>query len=138
MALLFDINESLLYDSGSPEGLKRKIRISRMVYAKTELFDEQLRETAGLFKAWLHPARRRIIQYPAETRTCITGDISGEPSLRRHTGNRHLSELKKAGLIMGQVSGIRTNYCLNGKKMECLKKVFNVLFGNVYPVENNC
>ena len=84
-----------------------------MVYAKTELFNKELQECAVYFKAMAHPARLQILKYLAETRTCITGDISEELPLSRTTVNQHLCELKKAGMIHGQVSGVKTNYCLN-------------------------
>jgi DNA-binding transcriptional ArsR family regulator len=84
-----------------------------MAYAKTELFDVQLQQTAEFFKALAHPARLQILKYLAETKTCITGDISEELPLSRTTVNQHLTELKKVGLIMGHVEGVKTNYCLN-------------------------
>jgi len=92
-----------------------------MVQSKIELFEKHLAETAGLFKALAHPARLRILQFLAETQTCITGDISEELPLSRTTVNQHLKELKDAGLIQGHVDGVRTNYCLNPKKIGELK-----------------
>jgi len=88
-------------------------KIVIMAYAKTELFDVQLQQTAEFFKALAHPARLQILKYLAETKTCITGDISEELPLSRTTVNQHLTELKKVGLIMGHVEGVKTNYCLN-------------------------
>jgi ArsR family transcriptional regulator len=64
-----------------------------MAYAKTELFDVQLQQTAEFFKALAHPARLQILNYLAETKTCITGDISEELPLSRATVNQHLAEL---------------------------------------------
>ncbi|HDR52790.1 MAG TPA: ArsR family transcriptional regulator, partial [Mariniphaga anaerophila] len=61
-----------------------------MVQSKTELFDKELAEMAVLFKALAHPARLRILQFLAETQTCITGDISDELPLGRTTVNQHL------------------------------------------------
>jgi len=49
-----------------------------MVASKTELFDKLLVEQANLFKALAHPARLAILKYLAETKTCISGDISDE------------------------------------------------------------
>ena len=50
-----------------------------MVVSKTELFDEVLQEKANLFKALAHPARLQILQFLAETKTCISGDIHSFP-----------------------------------------------------------
>jgi DNA-binding transcriptional ArsR family regulator len=43
---------------------------------KSDVFDEQLQEIASFAKAISHPARLAILQYLAETKTCISGDIS--------------------------------------------------------------
>jgi len=92
-----------------------------MVQSKTELFEQELIEKANLFKALAHPARLRILQFLAETKTCITGDISDELPLGRTTVNQHLKELKNAGLIDGHIEGIKTKYCLNPSKIEKLR-----------------
>ena len=98
-----------------------------MVYAKTKLFEKELQECAGYFKALAHPARLHILKHLAGTKACITGDISGELPLSRTTVNQHLSELKKAGLIKGQVEGVKTKFCLdseNVRKMAGLAEAF--------------
>lgn len=89
------------------------ISLCNMVKSKTELFDQDIQECAILFKSLAHPARIAILKYLAETRTCITGDISDELPLSRSTVNQHLAELKKAGLIQGHIEGINTKYCLD-------------------------
>lgn len=92
-----------------------------MVIAKTELFDEALQIRASLFKALAHPARLQILQFLAETKTCISGDISDELPLSRTTVNQHLKELKDAGLIHGHVEGVKMNYCLDYQKVDEMK-----------------
>ena len=109
-----------------------------MVQSKTELFELELTETAILFKALAHPARLQILQYLAETKTCITGDISEELPLSRTTVNQHLSELKKAGLIQGQVQGVRTKYCLNPRKVEELYRVAHDFLEGIKTGCYNC
>jgi DNA-binding transcriptional ArsR family regulator len=93
-----------------------------MAVAKTSLFDTDMQEAALLYKALGHPARLQILNYLAETKVCITGDISEELPLSRTTVNQHLAELKKAGLIQGHVSGKHTNYCLNPVKIKELQR----------------
>jgi ArsR family transcriptional regulator, arsenate/arsenite/antimonite-responsive transcriptional repressor len=80
---------------------------------KIHLFEPRLTEMAVMFNALSHPARLQIIEYLAQTRTCISGDISEEIPLSRTTVNQHLDELKKAGLIQGRTSGVKVNYCLD-------------------------
>jgi ArsR family transcriptional regulator, arsenate/arsenite/antimonite-responsive transcriptional repressor len=94
-----------------------------MVVSKTELFDETLQARASLFKALAHPARLQILQFLAETKTCISGDISEELPLSRTTVNQHLMELKEAGLIKGHVEGAKMKYCLDGEKIKEMKNL---------------
>jgi ArsR family transcriptional regulator len=91
---------------------------------KYELFKKELQEAAALFKALSHPARLAILNYLAETKVCMTGDISGELPLSRSTVNQHLSELKEADLIKGEISGVKVNYCLNNTKLSELNERF--------------
>jgi len=110
-----------------------------MAYAKTDLFDPKLNSTAVLFKALAHPARLAILQYLAETKVCITGDISDELPLSRTTVNQHLKELKNAGLIQGHVDGVKVNYCLDNQKICELGKVFHDLYNIInLPDNSNC
>jgi len=94
-----------------------------MVVSKTELFDETLQARASLFKALAHPARLQILQFLAETKTCISGDISEELPLSRTTVNQHLKELKEAGLIKGHLEGVKMNYCLDSQKVVEMRKI---------------
>lgn len=92
-----------------------------MVQSKTELFDKELTDKANLFKALAHPARLHILQFLAETKSCITGDISDELPLGRTTVNQHLKELKNAGLVQGHIDGVKTKYCLDPNKIRELQ-----------------
>ncbi|PRY98805.1 ArsR family transcriptional regulator [Marinilabilia salmonicolor] len=102
-----------------------------MVLAKTKLFDSDLQDASLFFKALGHPARLQILRYLAETKVCITGDISEELPLSRTTVNQHLTELKKAGLIQGHVNGKHTNYCLNPEKVRELKRIGKAFFKEI-------
>ena len=109
-----------------------------MVQAKTELFTTEQTETARLYKALSHPARLRILQFLAETRACITGDISEELPLGRTTVNQHLKELKEVGLIQGHVEGVKTNYCLNPEKILALKNTMNEFIDSLNTSNYRC
>ena len=110
-----------------------------MVTAKTELFDVDLQLIAGLFKTLAHPARLRVLQFLAETKTCITGDISDELPLGRTTVNQHLKELKDAGLIKGQVDGVKVNYCLDNCKIKELQNLVTGFLEKIQmPADFNC
>ncbi len=99
-----------------------------MTSRKYALFDKDLQESAILFKALAHPARLAILNFLAESKICMTGDISGELPLSRSTVNQHLTELRNAGLIKGEIDGVRVNYCLNTSKIEEVKLRLGQLF----------
>lgn len=107
-----------------------------MVQSKTELFNKELVQKARLFKALAHPARLRILQFLAETPTCITGDISDVIPLGRTTVNQHLKELKTAGLILGQIDGVKTQYCLKPEKLKEVKSLLTEFLEEIEPADD--
>ncbi len=109
-----------------------------MTSPRETTFDAKLIQRARLFKALAHPARLAILQYLAEIQTCITGDIAEELPLSRTTVNQHLKELRDAGLIKGTVAGVKTNYCLNAKAIEALRKECNCLLEIIDVKKNFC
>ncbi|HPF94276.1 MAG TPA: metalloregulator ArsR/SmtB family transcription factor [Tenuifilaceae bacterium] len=99
-----------------------------MTYHKTDLFDTDLQEIATLAKVLSHPARLAILRYLAKANTCISGDISNDMPLSRTTISQHLQELKKAGLIHGEIEGTRVCYCICKETFAKLKTLFNAFF----------
>jgi ArsR family transcriptional regulator len=87
---------------------------------KTEVFTPELQELARFSKVLSHPARLAILQYLAETKTCISGDISDQLPLSRSTVSQHLKDLKELGLIRGEIDGLKINYCLCGTEIDRL------------------
>lgn len=100
---------------------------------KSEKFDNNLQELAKFAKAISHPARLAILQYLAETKTCISGDISDFIPLSRTTVSQHLKALKEIGLIQGEIDGLKINYCICTSEVERVLKQFNAFFE---PIEN--
>lgn len=109
-----------------------------MVTAKTTLFEEDLQEMAAFFKALSHPARLQILRFLAESKSCISGDISEELPLSRTTVNQHLYELKEAGLIQGTVSGVKVNYCIDPRKVRELKALLDKFLKEIQLPDNFC
>ncbi len=109
-----------------------------MVYAKTQLFENELQACALFCKALAHPARLAILKYLSETKVCMTGDISSELPLSRTTVNQHLSELRDAGLIVGSTEGAKTNYCLNSAKLKELKETLLLFMDQMDAAAENC
>ena len=105
---------------------------------KIELFSKELQTMSSIFKALGHPARLAILQYLAETKTCISGDISDQLPLSRTTISQHLKELKTAGLIQGEIEGIKTHYCLCNSKISEYKKMLDAFLSDISSLDLNC
>jgi ArsR family transcriptional regulator, arsenate/arsenite/antimonite-responsive transcriptional repressor len=109
------------------------------MHAKTADFEQDLQEIALWAKLLSHPARIAVIQLLAEKKTCISGDIANELPLSRATVSQHLQELKNAGLIKGEISGLNVNYCLNVEQWQTIKDKFEAFFASTsYHINCNC
>jgi len=80
----------------------------------TKFTDSQFRK-AELFKALGHPARVAIIELLIKKKSCICGDIVEELPLSQSTISQHLKELKRVGIIKGEIEGVKTCYCIDEK-----------------------
>lgn len=105
---------------------------------KEEKYTKEIQELASFAKAISHPARLTILQYLAETKTCISGDISDYLPLSRSTVFQHLKELKELGLIHGEIDGLKVNYCLCGSTIEKYKLMFNDYFKKIDSSDAIC
>jgi DNA-binding transcriptional ArsR family regulator len=105
---------------------------------KAEVFDNELRELADFAKVISHPARLAILKYLAETRTCISGDISDKLPLCRTTVSQHLKELRKMGLIRGDIDGLKINYCLCYSAISKHKVLFDLFFEKIESAQTSC
>lgn len=105
---------------------------------KTDAFSTELQELARFAKAISHPARLAILKYLAETKTCISGDISNNLPLSRSTVSQHLNELKELGLIHGEIDGLKVNYCLCSSSIDDYLQMFDSFFEPIKAVDINC
>ncbi len=94
-------------------------------------FDPQLVTLAELAKALGHPARLHILEFLARTPGCICGDIVDHLPLAQATVSQHLKELRRVGLIDGEIAGPRTCYCLNEKVLTQAREAFTRLFTGI-------
>ncbi len=106
-----------------------------MGLSKTEEFTKSQNEIAALAKALGHPARIAILQFLAEQKSCVCGDIVNELPLSQSTVSQHLKELKKVGLIKGEIEGPSVCYCVDVKVLTKAKKMLVDLFD---VVQVNC
>ncbi len=105
---------------------------------KSEKFDGDLQELARFGKAISHPARLLILKYLADTKTCVSGDISDFIPLSRTTVSQHLKELRDLGLIHGEIDGLKINYCLCSTDINRYLGIFDEFFGKIKSVEITC
>jgi len=84
-----------------------------MGITKTDGFTKEINQTADILKVLGHPARLAIIEHLAKSPSCICNDIVDEIPLAQPTISRHLSELKRVGLIQGTIEGKNVCYCIN-------------------------
>jgi len=105
---------------------------------KKELFGNDLQELAAFTKAISHPARLAILKYLAETKTCISGDISDQLPLSRTTVSQHLKELKDMGLIHGTTDGLKVNYCICSAKIHFYLEMFDHFFETIKSTDIHC
>lgn len=98
-----------------------------MAITKAPLFEHKQKRTAELMKALGHPARVAIVELLAERQSCICGDITGELPLAQSTVSQHLKALKNAGIIKGEIDGVRICYCLDEKGVRELTELLPAL-----------
>ena len=68
-------------------------------------------EVALLGRALGHRARVRILRLLLSRESCFCGEIVDQLPLAQATVSQHLKVLKEAGLIQGEIDGLRTCYC---------------------------
>ena len=102
-----------------------------MAKSKTEEFTKDETFLADLAKALAHPARIRILKILAKDNNCICGDIVDLLPLAQATVSQHLKELKRIGLITGEIDGPKTCYCLNITAVAKAFSSFQSLFTNI-------
>lgn len=102
-----------------------------MAINKKDSFNPGQIALADFAKAMAHPARIAIIEVLLKKQSCICGEIVEELPLSQSTVSQHLKELKKVGLIQGEIEGVRTCYCLDLEVFEQFNVLFQTLQSNI-------
>ncbi len=105
---------------------------------KSEEFTVKENRIAGYAKALAHPARVAILKLLAEKAACQCGDIVDELPLSQSTVSQHLKELKAAGLIKGEIEGVKVCYCINVEEWKLAQATLNDLFNSYSNVGQCC
>jgi len=93
-----------------------------------EPYSEEQKQIAVIAKALGHPVRVYIINFLSKQVCCYSGNISDILPIAKSTLSQHLTELKKAGLIQGEIETPKIKYCLNQENWNLAKKLFKELF----------
>lgn len=104
---------------------------------KSNNFTAEQNRKAELYKALGHPARIAIIEFLVNRNSCVCGDIVEELPLSQSTISQHLKELKAVGIIKGEISGVKTCYCIDPKVWEEMNGI-NTLLISSYSCGDNC
>lgn len=102
-----------------------------MASSKKEEFTQEDNWLANVAKALSHPARIRILKILTEMDSCMVGSLVDQLPLAQATVSQHLKELKRVGLIDGEVDGPKICYCVNNKNLMKAKTALDKLFTKI-------
>jgi len=88
-------------------------------------YSNKTKKLAEYCKALAHPARIEILKTVAKKNRCMCGEVVEVLPLAQSTVSQHLKELKKSGLISGEVEGPKSCYCINWKEINQFSKLIN-------------
>ncbi|WP_430395623.1 ArsR/SmtB family transcription factor [Ferrovibrio sp.] len=84
-------------------------------------------ELAELAKALGHPVRILIVRNLLRIGTCYFGKLADLLPVAASTASQHLTILKDAGLVKGDISESRPCYCVDVKKLRRLQHLIGDL-----------
>jgi ArsR family transcriptional regulator, arsenate/arsenite/antimonite-responsive transcriptional repressor len=101
----------------------------RMAEKEKPITDNQ-EKIARYGKALSNPTRVFILEYLANNlnKCCYSGDMAEILPIARSTLSEHLKELKKAGLIQGEINPPYIKYCINPENWDEARLVFAKFF----------
>lgn len=85
-------------------------------------------EVARFAKALAHPIRLEILHLLSTQSCCFTGELVEALPIAQSTISQHLKELKKAGLIQGEINPPKIKYCINQANWRKAKLLFAAFF----------
>jgi len=91
---------------------------------KEEILTTNQKKMARYAKAMGHPIRMYVLELLSKQSCCYSGDLSEILPIAKSTLSQHLKELKKAGLIQGEIEGPKIKYCINRKNWEEAQQLF--------------
>lgn len=102
-----------------------------MAFSKKDEFTQEEIWLADVAKSLSHPARIKILKILTEMDSCMVGNIVDKLPLAQATVSQHLKELRRVGLIEGEISGPKICYCVNNKMLTKAKNALDKLFNKI-------
>ena len=102
-----------------------------MAVSKKEDFTQEEIWLADVSKSLSHPARIKILKMLNEMNSCMVGSLVDKLPLAQATVSQHLKELKRVGLIDGEIDGPKVCYCVNNKVLSKAKNELDKLFKKI-------
>ena len=94
-------------------------------------------DVAVLAKALGHPARVRILRLLLARDACYCGQLVDELPLAQATVSQHLKTLKEAGLVVGEIEGLRTCYCADRARLTELHALLGALLDTAVEADTS-
>ncbi len=108
-----------------------------MGLTKTAAFRADQNQLAEYAKAFAHPARVAILEHLLAKNACICSDLVEVLPLSQSTVSQHLKELKRIGLIRGEVEGPKMCYCIDADAWQAATDHLQRLL-HAFPPTNRC
>jgi DNA-binding transcriptional ArsR family regulator len=105
---------------------------------KTNILTEKQNNLIKFAKAIGNPTRLSILIFLSQQETCYFGKIHDELPIAKATVSQHLTELKEAGLIQGEIKGTKVKYCINRENWQIAKDTFNDFFSALKDNIDKC
>ena len=102
-----------------------------MALSKKSEFTQEDIWLADVAKALSHPARITILKILNDIDSCMVGNLVDQMPLAQATVSQHLKELKRVGLIDGEIDGPKICYCVNNKNLMKAKSALDKLFSKI-------
>ena len=98
--------------------------------AKKKYYTTDQEKLAKYAKALSHPVRVFVMDFLANNldKCCYSGDMAEELPIARSTLSEHLKELKKAGLIQGEINPPYIKYCINRENWDEARLLLSSFF----------
>jgi len=103
-----------------------------MGLSKRTSFSARENRIADLAKALAHPARVAILKYLSSQNACVCGEIVDQIPLAQATVSQHLAELKRVGLIKGEIEGPRVCYCIDQRMWNEARELLSQFLTDVH------